>query len=352
MIERGLSPDNRTNLRRLTPKLISIKHIKPNKRGSKYKLLSDADTQVKHILSNFLSSIEPEDKQQYEIDSKLKLLKESTRLKKTTTLISGKANKNNLSKRASASSSMNKFSISNPHHLSVPNITNIRKKDDISSMIPMFGSDSDNEFLKTIIQSKLGKGMLLYITLFIFVIFIHLLTCVFIFIGYVTYPNWIVVQKLEPTDYGNIYIAGLYFLCLTIFGIGYGDILSTNNIERVFNVFLLTVGLLLYTWLLSALSKIKDTMEIANLDNNHLEEYRAKREVLADFESTFPEMSEELSMKIQRHIRYKYESEVYNPKLSFDNLPLNLQKCLVFGMYKPVKNSIIRNNVPNKLLAK
>lgn len=38
MIECGLSPDNRTNLRRLTPKLISLKHLKPNRKDSKFKL--------------------------------------------------------------------------------------------------------------------------------------------------------------------------------------------------------------------------------------------------------------------------------------------------------------------------
>lgn len=134
MIECGLSPDNRTNLRRLTPKLISLKHLKPNRKDSKFKLLSDVDNQVKNILSDFLSNIEPEEKEQFEVDSKLKLLKQSTMINKTTTFVTRKHNKENYSKRGSAVS-IHKHSIVNPHHHSVPTINLIQKQDDISSMV-------------------------------------------------------------------------------------------------------------------------------------------------------------------------------------------------------------------------
>lgn len=144
MIECGLSPDNRTNLRRLTPKLISLKHLKPNRKDSKFKLLSDVDNQVKNILSDFLSNIEPEEKEQFEVDSKLKLLKQSTMINKTTTFVTRKHNKENYSKRGSAVS-IHKHSIVNPHHHSVPTINLIQKQDDISSMVPMFESGLGNE---------------------------------------------------------------------------------------------------------------------------------------------------------------------------------------------------------------
>ena len=198
-----------------------------------------------------------------------------------------------------------------------------------------------HEIIQKMIQSILGKKLLIYVTLLIFIICIHVLSCIFIFIGYVDYPNWIVKKNIEPRNYIQIYIAGIYFVSLTIFGIGYGDILSTNLNERVYNLLLLTVGLMLYSWLVSALSKIKDQMELSNLDNEQLTQFQNQLGLLDNIRTEHPNFPIELYMKIQRYIYYKFEKEQFNPRLIFECLPSSLQKNLLFEMYKPVINNFV-----------
>ena len=57
--------------------VISQNWKKKPQKETKFKLLSDADSQVKNILSGFLNEIEPEDKQNLGVDRKLKEIKNS-----------------------------------------------------------------------------------------------------------------------------------------------------------------------------------------------------------------------------------------------------------------------------------
>ena len=206
-----------------------------------------------------------------------------------------------------------------------------------------------NEIMQRMLQSVFGKKILIYITLLVFVLIIHVLSCVFIFLGYNNYPNWIVAQSMEPSEYMEVYVSGLYFICLTIFAIGYGDILTTNIIERCYNLLLLTVGLLLYTWLVSALSKIKDKIDFMDLNDKQLQELNNKIEILDDIRINCPKMSNECYFKISRYLRFRYEREKYNPKLIFDNLPTIIQKELLFHMYRPeIENFIFFKNFENE----
>ena len=184
------------------------------------------------------------------------------------------------------------------------------------------------------IQSNIGRQFLLYCTLLVFVLVIHVLSCIFIFIGFVNYPNWIINEHIEPNNYIKIYIASVYYLCATIFGIGYGDMIITNTVERIFNLFLLTVGLLLYSWLISTLSRIKDTIEFGYLAPKERNEYQKKKVLLDSIRHAYPEMTNKLYRKISRYLYFKYDREQYNQKYIFDNLPFNLQKLLLFDMYK------------------
>ena len=108
----------------------------------------------------------------------------------------------------------------------------------------------------------------------------------------------------------------------------------TNTVERIFNLFLLTVGLLLYSWLISTLSRIKDTIEFGYLAPKERNEYQKKKVLLDSIRHAYPEMTNKLYRKISRYLYFKYDREQYNPKYIFDNLPFNLQKLFLFDMYK------------------
>ena len=75
-----------------------------------------------------------------------------------------------------------------------------------------------------------------------------------IFFGKNNNPNWITSQGIDIQDNKDIYIPSLYFICATIFSVCYGDFVSKTHPEKFFNVIMLTIGMLIYSWMVSALS--------------------------------------------------------------------------------------------------
>ena len=136
----------------------------------------------------------------------------------------------------------------------------------------LFNNAFFNHIIQSTIDSKFGKRLVLYITMFILLLSIHLLSSVFIFIGYHSHPNWITAQRIEPSNYFDIYVAGIYFVALTVFGIGYGDITPYNIKEKIFAMILLMIGIVIYSWLVSTLSKLKN-IEYNNYSDEKINEY-------------------------------------------------------------------------------
>ena len=203
---------------------------------------------------------------------------------------------------------------------------------------------SNNYCVRSIVNhvlfSKKGKSLLLYVTLIAFITSLHILTCLFIFFGFSSYPNWILKHNFHPKEYAAIYIAGLYFLELTIVGVGYGDILGTNKMEKMYLIFLLVIGVLLYSWLVSTLSKIKDSEAVIAI-SERAQEIKEKIIILETIRQGYPDMTYECYKRIQRYLKYNFQKELFSPKTIFDNLPLHLQRDLIFNMYKPVIENFV-----------
>lgn len=90
----------------------------------------------------------------------------------------------------------------------------------------------------------------------------HFCACCWIYIGryYDQEQNWIVVSKLSSN--GDIYSAAFYFSLVTIFGIGYGDIVPTNINERLYLIFFLMFGCGIYAYFISILSILVQHFEV------------------------------------------------------------------------------------------
>ena len=188
--------------------------------------------------------------------------------------------------------------------------------------------------INTVLYSSKGKRLLLYITLITFITVLHILTCLFVFFGYSHYPNWILTQQLQPTHYIEVYIAGLYFVVLTILSVGYGDIVGSNHMEKVYVVFLLIISVFVYSWLISTLSKIKDADAVLAVSEGAAH-VKTKFTVLEHIRHHYPNMTYTCYNRIIRYLKYNYKKQLFNPKMILENLPSYLQRDLVFHMYKP-----------------
>jgi hypothetical protein len=66
-----------------------------------------------------------------------------------------------------------------------------------------------------------------------------------------SYPNWIVSFNLENKSFMDIYLASFYFIIATMTSVGYGDIVCISKEETFFQIILLSIGLVAYSFIIS-----------------------------------------------------------------------------------------------------
>jgi hypothetical protein len=171
---------------------------------------------------------------------------------------------------------------------------------------------------------------------FIFYFFIaaHMLACIYIYLAQVELPSWIINSKLQDQSSFDIYIASVYFIFSTIFTIGYGDILSANIYERFYNVLLLMVGILVYSYAVSSLSNIIQFQDEKTIKYNKSVEYfeRLKLKYSVPYQ---------LSEKIQRFLKYELKANKRDKKDFLEELPKSLKNEMILKMYRPMIDHFI-----------
>jgi voltage-gated potassium channel Kch len=93
---------------------------------------------------------------------------------------------------------------------------------------------------------------------------IHLIACVWLFIGNIDEytENWITTFGFEDLSNVNQYIVAIYWSVTTLVTVGYGDIYPTNTVERIYCFVIMITGIMTYSYTISSISNI-----IASLDS-------------------------------------------------------------------------------------
>ena len=164
----------------------------------------------------------------------------------------------------------------------------------------------------------------------IFIYLSHISACIWIEIGKCNYrfdSNWIVINSFNELSNYDIYIASIYFNFVTIFTIGYGDILASNLIERLYNIFLLIFGVMLYTFALTNISSI-----FTSIDKNK-EIFQKKLEIIEDISSDHY-INFELYTAIKQFVTLQFKNNNEDRYILLDNLPSHVKNYLTTHMYK------------------
>ena len=174
----------------------------------------------------------------------------------------------------------------------------------------------------------------LIINAMIFFIIIHCFVCLHIFIGKNTYSNWLLSTNSQDESLGYIYIKSLYFLVTTLTTVGYGDITCQSLGETIFQIILLAVGTIFYSYIISTIGNfIKNDSHAKIQCDNDLN-------ILENIRISYPNMPYKLYKNIKTYLLSKSTSqEKYDVNILIGTLPFTLKNSILFTMYKTcIKN--------------
>ena len=103
-----------------------------------------------------------------------------------------------------------------------------------------------------------------------FVIIIHTLSCIWIFLSRLSPgENWAFkLKEAVKISKTKLYLTSVYFNMVSVLTLGYGDILPVSLIERCYSIFLLIISLGINTYAVSFLENLAD---LGNQKNAKLE---------------------------------------------------------------------------------
>ena len=172
-------------------------------------------------------------------------------------------------------------------------------------------------------------GRLIFFS-FIFIILNHILSCIYCFIGRFNYPNWITTHKLQDLNYISIYLAATYFNLYTIYSIGYGNIVPISIHEKVYTIFLQTIGIFIYSFLVSHM------MLILKISPKK-EEFERKLNILNNIKIQY-NINNKLYYKIRRILDFNYEIDSTDKFELLNYIPSHIRYELIEIMYKNMLN--------------
>jgi len=173
------------------------------------------------------------------------------------------------------------------------------------------------------------------ITILLTLCILHLATCLFIFLGMNSYPGWIIKLNIQDESYLNIYLTAVYFVIVTITTVGYGDITGISISEIVFQVFLLIIGTIAYSFIISYISNyiVKSNKKSMTFEKN--------LEILKEIKRHHPNMNKSIYNDVLRNLHNEQLYEKKDKHILLDCLPYSLKNKLIMEMYRSIINYFV-----------
>ena len=166
---------------------------------------------------------------------------------------------------------------------------------------------------------------------FWFIIITHFVSCIYIYIAMNNEYNddWIIRNDYIDSQNFSLYINSLYFHWSTIFTIGYGDILSVALKERVYNIFLMLIGIAVYSYTVTSLGNLLSKLDLVtikyNKNINTLNELKGKHNI-----------SESFYKKLKNYFDYHYQHNTGERFKFVEELPRKIMKDLLLNMHREI----------------
>ena len=123
----------------------------------------------------------------------------------------------------------------------------------------------------------------------------------------------------------SIYIASLYFLITTLTTAGYGDVVCVSFPERIFQIIELSLGIILYSYIISRIGDYVKTESYATIVYNN------NSAILEEIRITYPKMPFKLYNQILHHLQTNFQQQKSSDiNVLINSLPHALKSTLLF----------------------
>ena len=192
----------------------------------------------------------------------------------------------------------------------------------------LYEKTSDNLFFEQILNTSIYSLKIFS--------FLHSLICCHIFIGEQRTPNWMIHINIQNENLLVKYLSSFYFLIETLTTVGYGDVICISSIEIFFQLILLSIGIVSYSFIITKFGNYINTRRKEEI------ELQEKKIQLEQIRIQYPSMPFKLYIKIQDFLVKKSYKKA-NKKNEIKNLVNNLPEQLRNEMLLIINKDIIDN---------
>jgi len=139
--------------------------------------------------------------------------------------------------------------------------------------------------------------------------------------------TWLTVNNLQHGSELDKYVASFYWVVTTMLSIGYGDIAATNDTERIFSIFTMLFGGVVFGALIAQVTRMIESQ------NPQLKAYKAKMDEIKAYlgEKKLPQQIR--TTALEAYAYYLQRKSSFGETHILDGLPDEMVRKLVFELY-------------------
>ena len=181
-----------------------------------------------------------------------------------------------------------------------------------------------------------------------FLLMNHLCACFWYFMAKIedfSPDSWVVRLGYIDSTNVELYIISFYWTLTTVTTVGYGDITAGTTIERIYNLFIMSFGVLLYSFAIGSLSSIVSTLDQKS------EEMNQKLQILSSIKKEF-NLEQNIYDKVRKVIKYDLSRNQKDKMVFLQELPNKLRIELSQIMHdKVIQNFYFFRDQPSDFFA-
>ena len=196
----------------------------------------------------------------------------------------------------------------------IPRLYRLLRLAKLMRMLKMAKRSNHSKFTKFFLEKLKVNSNIERLIYFIlgFLLLNHMSACVWYFVAKLQDLDpdcWVVRLGFVDASNYEIYIISFYWTLTTVTTVGYGDVSAGTTTERIYGLFIMSCGVLMYSFAIGALSSIVASFDAKNREMN------TKLSILASIKKEFS-LNEDIYDKVRKVIKYD-SSKNQKDKMNF-----------------------------------